>query len=307
MWHKIKMTRICKYFRCWRNPSGFYDLEIKDKFLYINADIPYRFKWVQINSALQQECYSKIYFTQTCRCKLPNVNKGKYYLYIYGSDNGLRYESFIVGRQIILDFNNCDGWNFRLPLYSKWNLELLKSDNLEYVLYDSIFHNSRSASKFVRNLTSRFVSERDKVRAIHDFVASNLYYDYDSLASGDTQRTIQQVVNTKKCLCQGYADLTLFMLKSIGFEVENILCYAVSDIVESGWSSVVNRTSELNHIITRVRVDGNWLYMDVTWDSGNKYENGEFIKGKLSHRYFDVTVAFLSTTHRFFKKDAGKC
>lgn len=301
------MTCICKYFRCWRNSSGIDDLEIKDRCLYINADIPYRFKWIQIHDGTQKECYSKVYFTKTHRCKLPIVGKGNYYLSIFVSDNGMRFESYIVGKQLILVVDDSDDWNFRLPLYSEWNFELLRSDYLKYVLFDSTFHNSRSATKFVTNLTSRLVSERDKVRVVHDFVASNLYYDYDSLASGDTQRTIHQVVSTRKCVCQGYADLTLFMLKSIGFEVENILCYAITDIDEGGWSSVINRTSELNHIITRVKVDGNWLYMDVTWDSGNRYENGEFIKGKLSHRYFDVTVAFLSTTHRFFKKDTEKC
>lgn len=296
------MTGGCKHFRCWRNSSGIYDLEIKEKFLYINMDIPYRFKWVQIHNDLQKECYSKIYFTKTSICRLPDVSKGKYYLFIYGSDNGFCYESFIVGKQIILDVDESRGWSFRLPLYSEWNIDLLNSDKLEYVLFDSMFHNSQSASRFVKELTSRSVSERDKVRMIHDFVASNLYYDIDSLKCGDTQLTIPQIVNTRKCVCQGYADLTLFMLRSIGFEAENILCYAVSDIVENGWSNVINRTSELNHIITRVRVDGEWLYMDVTWDSGNKYENGVFMKGKISHRYFDTTIAFLSTTHRFFKK-----
>lgn len=296
------MIDRCKYFRCWRNSSGIDDLEIQDRYLRINADIPYRFKWIQIHDDKQKECYSKIYFTKTHRCKLPTVGKGNYYLSIFVSDNGMRFESYIVGKQLILVVDDSDDWNFRLPLYSEWNFELLRSDNLKYVLFDSAFHNSRSATKFVTNLTSRLVTGRDKVRAVHDFVASNLYYDYDSLASSDTQRTIQQVVNTRKCVCQGYADLTLFMLKSIGFEVENILCYAITDIVESGWSSVINRTSELNHIITRVKIDGNWLYMDVTWDSGNKYENGQYIKGKISHVHFDMTIAFLSTTHRFFEK-----
>lgn len=297
------MIHMCKYFRCWRNPSGIDDLEIRNGCLHINADIPYRFKWIQILDSKQNECYSKVYFTKTHRFKLPAVEKGNYYLLFFVSDNGIRFESYIVGKQLILDVDDSDDWNFRLPLYSEWNYELLRSDNLKYVLYDSAFHNPRSATKFVTSLTSRLVSEWDKVRAIHDFVASNLYYDYDSLASSDTQRTIQQVVSTRKCVCQGYADLTLFMLKSIGFEVENILCYAITDIIENGWSNVINQTSELNHIITRVKVEGNWLYMDVTWDSGNRYENGEFIKGRISHRYFDVTIAFLSTTHRFFKKE----
>ena len=145
---------------------------------------------------------------------------------------------------------------------------------------------------------------REKVLAIHDFVAQNLYYDYDSLTSNENRyRTIEQIAQTKRCVCQGYADFTLVLLTCVGLEAENILCYVVDNIYEHGWSDVKNRISELNHIITRVKLENRWLYMDVTWDSRNRYENGAYIKGDyVSHRYFDVTLPFLSATHRFFEK-----
>lgn len=299
------MSPKCKKFRCWSNPSGVYDLEFENDKLLINIKMPYQFKWIKIKDEYHHECYSKAYITKTCQCRLRNFKHGKYYLFVLGSKNGTSYETYIGGRQIIMDLDGDNEWSFRLPVYAYWNLNLIGSDKLRYVLRDTLLDNTRSMYNFVLTLTSGCPTQRDKVLTIHDYVADNLYYDYDSLNAGkSTNRTIPQIASTKRCVCQGYADLTLAMLRTLGMEVENILCYAVSNIFESGWSNVINRTSELNHVITRVKVEDRWLYMDVTWDSGNKYENGIYVKGKgVSHRYFDVTLAFLSTTHRFFRDD----
>ena len=201
-----------------------------------------------------------------------------------------------------LDFDN--NWYFVLPLYSKLNRILVEKNLLDYVLSETFVDNNHTMRRVANKLTSKCLSMREKVLAIHDFVAQNLYYDYDSLTSNENRyRTIEQIAQTKRCVCQGYADFTLVLLTCVGLEAENILCYVVDNIYEHGWSDVKNRISELNHIITRVKLENRWLYMDVTWDSRNRYENGAYIKGDyVSHRYFDVTLPFLSATHRFFEK-----
>lgn len=297
------MASKCKKFRCWSNLSGGYDLELESDTLSVNIKIPYPFRWIQIYDENHQKCYSRTFIAKTCRCHLHRLKRGKYYLFLLGSNNGVSYDVYIGGKQIVMDFDDDNEWSFRIPAYAQWNLQLIKSGKLEHVLCDTLLDNSRTMTNFVLKLTSGCTTTRDKVLVIHDFVASNLFYDYDALNAGeDTNRTVEQITATKRCVCQGYADVTLTMLQSLGLEAENVLCYAISNIFESGWSDVMNRTSELNHVVTRVNIEGKWLYMDVTWDSGNKYENGKFIRGKISHRYFDVTIAFLSTTHRFLKK-----
>lgn len=124
------------------------------------------------------------------------------------------------------------------------------------------------------------------------------------MKDNETNRSIEQIVSSKRCVCQGYADMALVMLQSIGIESQNLLCYAIKDIYHHGWSETINRTSDLNHVITRAKLENRWLYMDITWDSNNIYEDGKYIKGASpSHRYFDVTIPFLSATHRFFKEE----
>lgn len=296
------MMQRTKKFRCWNNQIESYELELVDCTLIVRIEMLYVFKWIQVVDKRQNELYSRVYLSDSCRCELKIFTPGKYYFSLYGSNNGFNYEVFIGGKQIIWELCDNNQWYFIMPIYTSWNRELIRKDRLDYVLCDTLLENQHMMRKAAIKLTVGCSSVREKVLVIHDFVASNIYYDLDSLSSKDsTNRTIEQIVNTKRCVCQGYADLTLVLLKSIGIHTENILCYAIRNIFESGWSNVVNRTADLNHVITRVKLENRWLFMDVTWDSNNRYENGIYIKGeRISHRYFDMTLPFLSATHRFF-------
>ena len=297
------MATKSKKFRCWHNSTGKYDLVFEDNNMLVKAIMPYVFKCVKIVDKENNERYSKSYLSNECKCTL-NLPLGKYYLYLYGSKNGFSYEAYIGGKQIILELDLDDNWYFILPLYLNLNRNLIEKNLLNYVLCDTFVDNNHTMRRVANKLTSKCASIREKALAIHDFVAQNLYYDYDSLDSNENRyRTIEQIAKNKRCVCQGYADFTLVLLACAGIEAENILCYVVDNIYEHGWSDVNNQTSELNHIITRVKLENRWLYMDVTWDSNNRYENDQYIKGaNISHRYFDVTLPFLSATHRFFEK-----
>ena len=297
------MIQKTKKFRFW-NDSNNYELIIVDNVLFVYLVIPYSFKWIQIVDMGKNEVYSKLYMSDGCKCQLDICYPGKYYLYFFGSDNGIIYDYFLGGKQIVLEQDNNNQWHFLLPMFTSWNRELIKTGKLNYILCETLLDNQHTMIRAANNLTSKCRSIHDKVLVIHDFVANNIYYDYDALSSCEnTNRTIEQIVSEKKGVCQGYADLTLVLLKSVGIYAENILCYAICDIMDNGWSLTTNRTADLNHIITRVKLEERWLYMDVTWDSNNKFEHGKYIKGnKVSHRYFDVTLPFLSSTHRFFKK-----
>lgn len=290
-------------FRLWSSALGEYELQIKNESLFVDIPMPYKFKWLQIIDSNKEEVCSKLYISKHCKQKLFINKPGKYYFYLYGSNNGFNYESYIGGKQIILELDNENHWWFLLPLYTSWNIELIKKKQLDYVLSNTLLYNSHTMKKKAVELTVGCNTLQEKALVIHDFVAGSLYYDIDSLSTHNTNRTIEQIAQTQRCVCQGYADFALVLLTSIGILAENILCYVVDNIYENGWSNVRNRTSELNHIITRVKLEDRWLYMDVTWDSNNRYDNGRYIKGDfVSHRYFDVTLPFLSATHRFFKK-----
>lgn len=297
------MATKSKKFRCWQNLTGEYDFAFEGNNLLVKVDMPYTFKWVQIVNEDNKDVFSKKYISKECKCDL-KLTFGKYYICLYGSKNGFIYDSYIGGKQIGIELDKNNNWGFILSEIFEINRQLIVSGNIDYLLSGTMLENHHTIRRLASKLTINCRSLREKVLSIHDFVANNIYYDYDSLVSNENRyRTIAQIAQTKRCVCQGYADLTLVLLSCVGIEAENILCYVVDNIYEHGWSDVKNRTSELNHIITRVKLENRWLYMDVTWDSNNRYENGKYIKGNISHRYFDVTLPFLSTTHRFFEKN----
>lgn len=298
------MKNKVKKFRCWSNSNRVYDLEFIDDIINIQINVSHKFKLLQILNEDREELFSELYTSIRYNCKLSIYTPGLYYLYLYVSNDSKNFVSFIGGKQIILYLDATNQWYFKIPEYTMWNRNLLESKELKYVFNDTLLKNDNTMRKTAIRLTKGCHNLREKVLVIHDFVAKHLYYDFDSLLSTEsTNRTIEQIVHTRRCVCQGFADLTLLLLKSIGIQAENILCYAIQNIFESGWSSAFNRTSELNHVITRAKLENRWLFMDVTWDSTNRFENNVYIKGDwVSHRYFDVTLPFLSSTHRFFKK-----
>lgn len=291
-------------FKCWHNAERDYDLVIDKGFLHVRITVNVPYKWVSITNKEEEEVISEVYNGPMLIIKLPKCKPGIYYFNFLVSDNGNTFEYYIGGKQIKLYYSDIYGFEFILPKYALWNRNLNRSGRLEYVLDNTLLPNEKTMSKFTSRIVNRIQGKREKIRAIHDFVARFLYYDWDSLRDGDTQRTIEQIVKTRRCVCQGYADLALLMYKSIGFEVQNILCYANGNIIKEGWSQPMHRFTDFYHIITRVHTGERWIYMDITWDSKNRFEDGLFKNGGApSHTYFDPTLPFLSATHRFISNN----
>ena len=144
----------------------------------------------------------------------------------------------------------------------------------------------------------------EKILAIHDWVAENIYYDFDALSHLDDRSICMtkplDVVISKRSVCQGYTDLATALMRSIGIPAVGIICFSLGLDSIGGWERKENLDAESNHIFSAAFCDSRWLFMDVTWDSGNEYRNGKFIKSKVpvSRKYFDITTRFLSNTHK---------
>ena len=143
-------------------------------------------------------------------------------------------------------------------------------------------------------------SEYNKLLSVHDWIAKNIYYDYDSLYDGSYKKTPLEktaiiALRSKRCVCQGYTDLSVALLRSIGIPAMGICCWAFGEGDDNPSNS-----NESNHIFTAAYCDKRWILCDITWDSRNRYEKESFDEDKkLSHTYFDSTVSFMSYTHKF--------
>jgi hypothetical protein len=91
-------------------------------------------------------------------------------------------------------------------------------------------------------------SDYEKVRAIYNYICSNVVYDYDHL-NDDNYRlkyTAYAAALNKKAVCSGVADLFYYLATSAGLEAR----------------ITVNDT----HAWNIVRVGGKYYYLDPTWD-----------------------------------------
>ena len=95
------------------------------------------------------------------------------------------------------------------------------------------------------------MSDLEKALYVHDYITVN--YDYDTRVYSDEEgvdgnRTLDKMVEEKTGVCQGYTYLYMTAMKQLGIE-----CIAVP-------------TDELHHVWNKVKLDGQWYNVDVTYD-----------------------------------------
>lgn len=159
------------------------------------------------------------------------------------------------------------------------------------------------ANKITKYKTGNY----NKILAVHDWVAENLYYDKDALNSGKymyERYDVLSMLDNRRTVCRGYSKLAVTLLRAIDIPAIDVECFALGESSDGDWNDNNNLTAEANHVITFALASNRWIIMDPTWDSVNEYRHGEYIEkteGGARHNYFDATLAFFSYTHRFIK------
>lgn len=177
--------------------------------------------------------------------------------------------------------------------------------NLALGASSSLQVNDYRIKRLAKELAKNHFFSYSKVLAVHNWVTENIYYDLDSLKSENYKYNDASAVATllaKKGVCQGISNLSIAILRAMGIPAYGLICFALGISTEGGWERSENLLSPANHQITIAYIDNRWMFMDVTWDSDNIYENGMFRQKTglgISHKYFDNTITFLSNTHRF--------
>ena len=172
--------------------------------------------------------------------------------------------------------------------------------------------------KEANQITQGIVSDYDKIRAIHDWVAENIYYDWELYGGGQGTRTALGTYTTKKSVCEGYSNLTAALCQAIGIPARVVggLITGGADNTTQIWNAyqqylidndleafknTANTGNKENHAWNEAYVNGRWVIMDVTWDSHNDfYTNAGYRKGVQTSTYFDPNLTFFSATHAFW-------
>ena len=285
------------------------ELYVENKVITI-ANFPTEIKGKEIMVFLRTQRSSDIHkkyykANKTINYDIESIPLGTYSLNIYVAKTVFgEYEGYYTDNHIIINIDLHTIGIVKPVIFLENSLKAMCRFNDAYLNKPQCIIDERIKS-VAQQITQGIIVSYIKVKAIHDWVANNIFYDKDSLnydfyVYRDHSPLI--TLTTLKGVCQGYANLTDALLSSLGFKSIVVPCFALGQSMTGGWEEADNTICAANHVMNAVYVDHRWILMDVTWDSHNSYEKGtrnrrDFMP--ITHQYFDPTLFFISNTHRF--------
>ncbi len=140
----------------------------------------------------------------------------------------------------------------------------------------------------------------EKIRAVYAWVTKNIAYDIETLEqSGAKIYDAVLVLQTKKAICNGYANLTAGLLRAMQIPAKVVNGIANPEGLTQEQITLPVGIEGLNHAWNEVLVDGRWITLDSTWDAGG-------VSGEAPRRfipnprtvYFDPPAEEFAKTHR---------
>ena len=235
---------------------------------------------------------------------IPEISDGTLDLSVYGGNKPYgQFESWVYN---YIKLSRTDsGWEIaKSPVFDHNKTMYEKDKSVSEALKHtaSIQSNSDSIISIAQQLTQGISDDYSKVLALHDWICSYMYYDVDSLSEQEAPPYYAtDIVKTRKAVCLGFATLMAALCRSIDIPCNVVSGYALGVGDDTEWTEETVATAEQNHAWNEVYVDGRWVIIDTTWDCANKIENGEMIKGEVSHLYFDANLQFFSANHKIIE------
>lgn len=243
---------------------------------------------------------------------LPSMPDGRYKIKFLHAPNADAAFTEWIAQGLYLQSYKGDFFFLESPVL-KTN-ELILSGEIspqDYIEPDwNIHSDDAEIIKLARQITNKHRQPYDKVKAVHDWIAGNIYFDGDALYTPSTENAQLSgsidVMNDKKTASgAGYANLAAALLRSL-----KIPCRVVKGVVlgtgETEEWDIENLSEEMpSHAWNEVFVSNRWVIMDIGKNSDLEYRYGEFISGKgvKNHYYFDPSIEAFSLDHRLYNEN----
>ena len=129
-------------------------------------------------------------------------------------------------------------------------------------------------SKKVVEIADKFrhLSDVDKVMAVHDYLIDHIEYSNPHIRSFAYGALIDG-----KAVCQGYAQSLAMILNNLNVECHTIV-------------AMTKGSNPVLHEWVRVKLDGEWYYIDLTWDDTPWAEDKNY-------KYFLINTDMISRDH----------
>lgn len=178
----------------------------------------------------------QITVTTTISYSLAEVADGRYYVQLYYLDSsGKKFKSYWYKKSGI-KIEKC-GKQIKIlkPETISGNEKIYQgransSQALKYYLEpDHLVDNDNPVIREkALEITKGITDDYEKVKAVHDWVAEHIWYDYDGLnKKTEIYYLSSEVLEKKRSVCQGFADLAAGLLRSIGIPTKVTHGYAM--------------------------------------------------------------------------------
>jgi|GEM_PF-1228647 len=238
---------------------------------------------------------------------LGGLSDGLYYLEFFIGKDDETFVSYCRGEELPFRMENGVA-RFVAPAPLAGNRKALDSRRTDaqalayYTMADDRIQSSDEGLVLLaEEVTAGLSDDYAKALALHDWVADNIWYDYDALDAGRLPAAdVHTTLKSRRAVCEGYANLYTALLRAVDIPARTVLGYALSLGTTGGWTTAAMREDNTNHAWNEVFINGRWILVDTTWDSDNAYENGRqsISNGAYMHRYFDATMEAFSAEHR---------
>jgi hypothetical protein len=158
--------------------------------------------------------------------------------------------------------------NYYVYRLYKYNEDSEDMPDTARTLYDKV-------CEILERLILPGMSDYEKELAIHDYIVTNCEYGYPDTDRENAYTTYGALID-KKAVCNGYAEAMALLLSCV--DVENDIMTGTADGDLHAWN--------------RVKLDGKWYQLDVTWDDPIP-DRGDFA----GHTYFNVTDDVMDDSH----------
>ena len=248
---------------------------VTNSLLELNIYVPSNIKWMWFEISKTGNKEDEVLPVKNGEVKgrvyLP-YGAGDYEITTLTTTNNEEYGKYYVWKKIRVKNEDTRNMNFLMPS--------------QYV---------QSDSEQIRNLaykiTEKSVTDYEKTRAIHDWVATNIAYDVAELDKTSVHSySAIETLEGKKAVCNGYANLTAALNRTLGIKTKIIGGTAKNNVFTSG-------SKNNSHAWNEAYINGNWLIEDTTWDAGGVDDKTNKFHFRLSHKYFNPTASIFAMDH----------
>jgi|GEM_PF-1315633 len=173
---------------------------------------------------------------------------------------------------------------FRFFGFAKFEVKSTGEDKRDLLPSRGVQSDAQEIKEQAKTVTAGQTSDRDKAKAIYDYVAKYVSYDVEKYENDDFNwdDSALKTLETRTGVCQDYAYLAIALLRASDIEAR---------FVEGRAGGIFPG----RHAWVEANLDGEWVTLDPTWGSGY-LKDGRFVPA-FNEDYFDPDMNEFKKTH----------